>query len=137
MMENQFSFKIKGKNCFPYLSCTLLSLHSYFPFHFLFISSFFLHETKQHKINLEIVFSIVNYFPSKLFYTENILRPTKQSRSVVLKILTLGSVLPSLFSVQFSSAPISSVQFSSNQFSSVQLHSFITILLNMRIIMLV
>ena len=49
----------------------------------------------------------------------------------LVKKTNQGPVLPNLFSVQFSSAPISSVQI-----SSIQLHSFITILLN-TIIMLV
>ena len=70
------------ENYFPYLSCTLLSLPPYFPFHFPFISSFFLHVTKQRKTNFGIVFSIVNCFPWKSFYTENILRLTKRSLSV-------------------------------------------------------
>ena len=52
---------------------------------FLFISSFFLHGTKR-KTNFEIVFFIVNCFPWKSFYTENILRPTKWSLKTHLKL---------------------------------------------------
>ena len=61
MMENHFPFKIKGKLfsllflvSFVHSSHNLLT----FPFDFSFISSFFLHWTKQRKTNFGIVFSM-------------------------------------------------------------------------------
>ena len=82
MMENHFHFKMKGKLfSFLFLVSFIHSTHNVltFPFDLPFISSFFLHWTKQRKTNFEIVFSIINCFSWKSFYTENVLHPTKRS----------------------------------------------------------
>ena len=82
-MENHFPFKMKGKLfsfflLYTPLTTSLLSLS--FSFHFIIF--FTSNQTMDRKTNFGIVFSIVNCFPWKSFYTENILRPTKRSPNI-------------------------------------------------------
>ena len=81
MMENHFFFKRKGKLFSLSLLHTPLttSLISILFHHFSYVEPI-------RKTNFEIMFFIVNCFPWKAFYTENILRPTRRSLKTNLKL---------------------------------------------------